>query len=65
MAQQEQFNIYINHIYETSLSLIQLWDTRDVNSQISYSPLIRQLVEIEKIIALVKDEMVQDASYLG
>jgi hypothetical protein len=65
MNQQEHFKLYIEHIYDTCLSLIQLWDTRDVDNEMHYAPLIRKLVEVEKILTLVKNEMVEDASNLG
>lgn len=65
MKQQEWLELYLGHIYDTSLSLIQMWDTRDMHAEMHYGPLIKQIVEIEKIIALVKLEMVEDASNLG
>lgn len=65
MSQQEQLQLYINHIYETCLSTIQLWDTRDVNAEMHYAPLIKQVVDIEKILTILKNEMVEDASNLG
>jgi hypothetical protein len=65
MNQQEGFEMYLKHIHDTSQSLIQLWDTRDIHIQMKYGPLIKQLIDIEKIIALVKAEMVADASNLG
>jgi hypothetical protein len=65
MNQQEQFKLYIDLTYDTCLLLIQLWDTRDMNSEMHHAPIIRKLVEIEKILTLLKNEMVEDASKLG
>lgn len=65
MTQEEGFSLYLNHIYDSCLSLIQLWDTRDVNTQLDYGALIKRLVDIERIVDLVKVEMVEDASKLG
>lgn len=65
MEQQESLEIYLNHIYDTSLHMLQLWDIRDMHAQMKYGPLIRKIREIEKIIDLIKAEMVEDASNLG
>lgn len=65
MKQQESLEIYLNHIYDTSLHMLQLWDIRDMHTQMKYGPLIRKIREIEKIIDLIKAEMVEDASNLG
>jgi hypothetical protein len=65
MNQQEQFKLYVDLTYDTCLLLIQLWDTRDMNNEMHHAPLIRKLVEIEKILMLLKNEMVADASNLG